>query len=86
MCRFIFDGERVKEDDTPESLEMENGDEIDAMVEQTGGGLSADLNSLTSYNPSKDQIYVRVLEGKSQLRDRNSEEATCGTPYQAFFD
>ena len=40
MCRFIFDGERIKDDDTPESLEMENGDEIDAMVEQTGGGRS----------------------------------------------
>ena len=37
MCRFIFDGERLKDEDTPEKLEMENGDEIDAMVEQTGG-------------------------------------------------
>ena len=33
QCRFIFDGERIKDDDTPESLEMENGDEIDVMVE-----------------------------------------------------
>jgi len=38
QCRFIFDGERLKEDDSPEKLEMENGDEIDVMVEQTGGG------------------------------------------------
>ncbi len=37
QCRFIFDGERLKDDDTPDKLEMENGDEIDAMVEQTGG-------------------------------------------------
>ena len=37
QCRFIFDGERIKEDDSPDSLEMENGDEIDVMVEQTGG-------------------------------------------------
>ena len=37
QCRFIFDGERIKEDDTPSTLEMENGDEIDVMVEQTGG-------------------------------------------------
>ena len=28
QCRFIFDGERIKDDDTPESLEMENGDEV----------------------------------------------------------
>ena len=31
--RFIFDGERIKDDDTPDGLEMENGDEIDVMVE-----------------------------------------------------
>ena len=37
QCRFIFDGERIKDDDTPDNLEMENGDEIDVMVEQTGG-------------------------------------------------
>ena len=37
QCRFIFDGERIKDDDTPETLEMDNGDEIDVMVEQTGG-------------------------------------------------
>ena len=35
--RFIFNGERIKDDDNPDSLEMENGDEIDVMVEQTGG-------------------------------------------------
>ena len=37
QCRFIFDGERIKDEDSPDSLEMENGDEIDVMVEQTGG-------------------------------------------------
>ena len=40
QCRFIFDGERIKDDDTPETLEMDNGDEIDVMVEQTGGSTS----------------------------------------------
>ena len=35
--RFIFEGERIKESDTPELLGMEDGDEIDAMVEQHGG-------------------------------------------------
>lgn len=36
--RFIFEGERVKENDTPEKLGIEDGDEIDAMIEQHGGG------------------------------------------------
>jgi len=43
QCRFIFDGEKLKEDDSPEKLEMENGDEIDVMVEQTGGALLISL-------------------------------------------
>lgn len=36
--RFLFDGERIHDESTPEALGMEDGDEIDAMVEQTGGG------------------------------------------------
>ena len=35
--RFIYEGERIKENDTPELLGMEDGDEVDAMVEQHGG-------------------------------------------------
>ena len=34
--RFIYDGSRVTPKMTARSLEMECGDEIDAMVEQTG--------------------------------------------------
>ena len=35
--RFIYEGEVIKETDTPEILKMENNDEIDAVVEQHGG-------------------------------------------------
>ncbi|KAJ1675437.1 SUMO protein smt3 [Spiromyces aspiralis] len=35
--RFIFDGQRINPNDTPEDLEMEENDAIDAMVEQLGG-------------------------------------------------
>ncbi|EFJ18574.1 hypothetical protein SELMODRAFT_112290 [Selaginella moellendorffii] len=34
---FLLDGKRLREDQTPEELEMEDGDEIDAMLHQTGG-------------------------------------------------
>ncbi|KAL5511958.1 SMT3 [Sanghuangporus vaninii] len=37
--RFLYDGERINEDDTPNSLEMEDNDTIDVMVEQVGGYL-----------------------------------------------
>ena len=35
--RFNFDGNRLNKTQTPEDVEMEDGDIIDAMVEQTGG-------------------------------------------------
>jgi hypothetical protein len=36
--RFLFEGSRIQDDDTPASLEMDDGDMIEAMIEQTGGG------------------------------------------------
>jgi len=35
--RFLFDGTRIRPDQTPQELDMEDEDEIDAMVSQTGG-------------------------------------------------
>ena len=35
--RFLFDGQRLRKDQCPEDHEMEDGDVIDVMVEQTGG-------------------------------------------------
>ncbi|XP_019086724.1 PREDICTED: putative small ubiquitin-related modifier 7 [Camelina sativa] len=35
--RFHFDGVRIKPYHTPNELELEDGDEIDALVEQTAG-------------------------------------------------
>ncbi|KAJ8516715.1 hypothetical protein ONZ45_g6000 [Pleurotus djamor] len=35
--RFTYDGERIKADDTPGSLGMEDGDQVDAHLEQIGG-------------------------------------------------
>lgn len=35
--RFLFDGQRLRPDQTPADLDMEDEDEIHAMVQQTGG-------------------------------------------------
>ena len=40
--RFLFDGQRLRPEQTPADLEMEDEDEIDAMVSQTGGGERAE--------------------------------------------
>lgn len=35
--RFMFDGNRLNADQTPGDLDMEDGDILEAMVEQIGG-------------------------------------------------
>ncbi|KAF9074115.1 ubiquitin-related domain-containing protein [Rhodocollybia butyracea] len=35
--RLLYDGARISDKDTPASLEMEDNDTIDVMVEQVGG-------------------------------------------------
>ena len=36
--RFMFDGTRVDEGDTPKSMDMEDGDTIEVFTQQSGGG------------------------------------------------
>lgn len=35
--RFLLDGERIEADQTPKMLELDDQDQIDCMLEQTGG-------------------------------------------------
>ncbi|KAF5829092.1 ubiquitin-2 like Rad60 SUMO-like-domain-containing protein [Dunaliella salina] len=35
--KFAFDGEIIRDDQTPKMLEMQDGDEIDVFLGQTGG-------------------------------------------------
>lgn len=37
VVRFRFDGSPINENDTPSSLEMEEGDTIEVYQQQTGG-------------------------------------------------
>lgn len=37
QVRFLYDGERVQQHQTPQSVEMEEGDVIDCVIEQLGG-------------------------------------------------
>jgi len=37
--RFLLDGERVNDDQTAKMLELEDGDQIDAVLEQVGGSV-----------------------------------------------
>ena len=35
--RFLLDGERINPQDTPESLDLEDQDQVDCLLEQFGG-------------------------------------------------
>ena len=35
--KFVYNGTQIQADDTPESLDMEEGDVVDALLQQTGG-------------------------------------------------
>ncbi len=35
--RFLLDGERINDTDTPKTLELEDNDQVDCMLEQVGG-------------------------------------------------
>jgi small ubiquitin-related modifier len=37
--RFLFDGERIRDDQTPKMLDMEENDTIEVYQEQTGGSV-----------------------------------------------
>jgi len=37
-CRFLFDGQRVGPQDTPDTLDMVDGDTLEVHQEQVGGG------------------------------------------------
>lgn len=36
--RFVYDGETLNDNDSPDTLKMEDNEEIDAITEQLGGG------------------------------------------------
>ncbi|CAL5353670.1 unnamed protein product [Camellia sinensis] len=40
---FLFDGRRIHAEQTPDQLGMEDCDEVDAMLHQTGGGGFGDI-------------------------------------------
>mmetsp|Transcript_1160 Transcript_1160/g.1793 ORF Transcript_1160/g.1793 Transcript_1160/m.1793 type:complete len:94 (+) Transcript_1160:98-379(+) len=37
QIRFLLDGERINDDETPQSLELAENDQIDCLLEQQGG-------------------------------------------------
>ena len=64
--RFLFDGRRINDDETPKALEMEQDDVIEVYQEQTGGGENNGDEGATEYIKLKvvgqdsNEIHFRV--------------------------
>ena len=57
--RFLLDGERIKDDETPASLGLSNGDIIEVFFEMTGGGPPENLKKNLS---GDEQKILDILE------------------------
>ena len=68
VLRFTVDGARVNAEDTPRMLEMEDGDQIDVILQQLGGGdntNSSDEDVVNVKDVSSDNlqhVYVSAQE------------------------
>ena len=62
--RFLFDGRRINDDETPKVLEMEQDDVIEVYQEQTGGvaeeGDKTDYIKLKVVGQDSNEIHFRV--------------------------
>ncbi|KAI4307966.1 hypothetical protein L6164_031090 [Bauhinia variegata] len=67
---FLFDGRRLRAEQTPDELEMEDGDEIDAMLHQTGVCHSAPNSYI--YNEKETPRFKTEIESKE--RENSMEE------------
>ena len=50
--RFLFDGRRINDDETPKALEMEQDDVIEVYQEQTGGSCC--------WTPFADKVFLKL--------------------------
>jgi small ubiquitin-related modifier len=76
--RFLHDGEKIKDSDTPKMLELENDDQIDVLLEQVGGS-----EGTTTEVKSEGTITLRV---KDQSGDEMLFKVKKTTEMSKVFD
>ena len=60
--RFMVDGEKIHENDSPKTLELEDNDQIDVMLETVGGTLKEWDQSAPSNTDSEQVLTLKVRE------------------------
>ncbi|KAI9050304.1 hypothetical protein LZ554_005471 [Drepanopeziza brunnea f. sp. 'monogermtubi'] len=69
--RFLLDGSRVQEEDTPETLQLEDGDMIDAMLEQLGGEGTPSADDKLKTSEAKAPVHIEI-----RVKDQHGSEVT----------
>lgn len=86
--KFLHEGIRVQDNDTPESLEMEDGDIIQAFLEQTGGEGPQHCTSLDIkiQHDSTDLFYkIKKITNMKQLIDSHCKSQKKAPNTLRFF-
>merc|ERR1711994_1098883 len=63
--RFLFDGKRINDDETPKSLEMEQDDVIEVYQEQTGGSSWEEMVELESEQSGTENDLTKQSDEES---------------------
>jgi hypothetical protein len=69
--RFLFEGARIQDTDTPETLEMQDGDMVQAMLEQVGGAAEVEAGAAAAEKPEQkseggEHISIKVTDQSRQ--------------------
>ena len=81
--RFLFDGKRINDDETPKSLEMEQDDVIEVYQEQTGGAADegeTEYIKLKVVGQDSNEIYFRVKMTTQMGKLKKSYSERVGAP------
>ena len=79
--RFLFDGKRINDDETPKALEMEQEDVIEVYQEQTGG--VENKNEAKCFNfkvEDSNEIHFQVKMSTSMAKLKKSYAERVGVP------
>merc|ERR1712172_25303 len=79
--RFLFDGRRINDDETPKVLEMEQDDVIEVYQEQTGGVADeGDYIKLKVVGQDSNEIHFRVKQTTQMGKLKKSYSERVGVP------
>ena len=86
--RFLFDGRRINDDETPKALEMEQEDVIEVYQEQTGGASEnkdeTEYIKLKVVGQDSNEIHFRVKMSTQMGKLKKSYAERVGVPISSL--